>query len=367
MDHSLDTLRARTQGARYVELDGLRGWAAFTVILHHFCYLYDLREPAWLIPILAGHEAVLLFFLLSGFVLSLPFWNRGSNGPYGPYLIRRIFRIYVPYLGAVVLAALGMMVMGNKHLPLGDWYALTWQQPLSFRMFFDQVLMSPSPVMNTAFWSLRYEMQMSIAFPLVVWLISRAPSIVGILIALALNGATTWMMRHHVPNWHYALETVHYGSLFVVGAILARERAVLRGLWDRMGRVFQWIFIVVSCLAYWGIWRRPLYVHHLPNCPEILLVTGAVGLLLAAMYAAPLRRLLSSGIPEYLGRISYSLYLVHGTVLFFLANLLYGRLGWTGILPIYLVIAIGLAHLFCVTIEEPALRAGKLIAGKFRA
>jgi peptidoglycan/LPS O-acetylase OafA/YrhL len=84
-----------SQGQRFVELDALRGVAACTVVLHHLAQAYSFESPWYLRPLVAGHEAVILFFTLSGFVLSLPFWNRGSNGPYGQYLIRRFFRIYV--------------------------------------------------------------------------------------------------------------------------------------------------------------------------------------------------------------------------------------------------------------------------------
>lgn len=113
-----EQLRERTAGARFLELDGLRGIAAFTVILHHFCCMYDLKEKPYLLPLVAGHSAVLLFFVLSGFVLSLPFWNKGTFGRYDAYLVRRIFRIYVPYVAAVGLAAVGMLLVGEKHLPL---------------------------------------------------------------------------------------------------------------------------------------------------------------------------------------------------------------------------------------------------------
>ena len=48
----------------------------------------------------------MLFFLLSGFVLSVPYL-RGKGQAYPVYLIRRILRIYAPYLAALALAVAG--------------------------------------------------------------------------------------------------------------------------------------------------------------------------------------------------------------------------------------------------------------------
>src|ERR1700704_3301212 len=95
---------------RFYELDSLRGVAALTVVFHHFSricsprviYFLD-RTPFRLL--VAGHQAVILFFLLSGFVLTLPY-KKNDRLNYGPFLVKRVCRIYLPYLGALALAIL---------------------------------------------------------------------------------------------------------------------------------------------------------------------------------------------------------------------------------------------------------------------
>jgi peptidoglycan/LPS O-acetylase OafA/YrhL len=97
--------------ARFVELDSLRGLAALTVVLGHLRLLWQGEvQPAsptlnLLFKILnpAGNGAVILFFVLSGFVLSLPA-VAGRPQKYIVFLIRRIFRIYLPYLAALAVA-----------------------------------------------------------------------------------------------------------------------------------------------------------------------------------------------------------------------------------------------------------------------
>ena len=85
-----------------------------TVVIHHVLItqpiIEDANDPrsfAWLkySPLhafWAGNEAVLFFFLLSGFVLALPFFQTAV--PYTSFVVRRICRIYLPYWLVVAVA-----------------------------------------------------------------------------------------------------------------------------------------------------------------------------------------------------------------------------------------------------------------------
>jgi peptidoglycan/LPS O-acetylase OafA/YrhL len=70
---------------------------------------------------------------------------------------------------------------------------------------------------------------------------------------------------------------------------------------------------------------------------------------------------LKSRVADYLGRISYSSYLMHGTVLFVLLNLLYFKISAPLLALAYVVVSLIAAHIFCVSVEEPSLRLGKRI------
>ncbi|PGK22483.1 hypothetical protein CN902_26640 [Priestia megaterium] len=56
----------------------------------------------------AGKEAVFLFFILSGFVLSIPFY-KGEAPKYRVYIVRRFFRIYIPHI--VIIATSVFLVI----------------------------------------------------------------------------------------------------------------------------------------------------------------------------------------------------------------------------------------------------------------
>ena len=92
---------------RYEELDALLGIAALSVVLWHFvCATYTIPDQSArsfimsLYFLVHGRAAVILFFILSGFVLSLPFLREPRPG-YAGFAVRRICRIYLPYLARV--------------------------------------------------------------------------------------------------------------------------------------------------------------------------------------------------------------------------------------------------------------------------
>jgi peptidoglycan/LPS O-acetylase OafA/YrhL len=95
---------------RFEELDSLRGLAALAVFFGHMYLVFNenlisklLFEFGPLRIAVAGSEAVTFFFVLSGFVLSLPFYsNRQPN--YRHFVIRRVCRIYIPYIIAILVA-----------------------------------------------------------------------------------------------------------------------------------------------------------------------------------------------------------------------------------------------------------------------
>ncbi len=107
---------AELKAHRYVELDSIRGLAAFTVVMSHFFGIWQF-EPAYnyvrMSPfrvVVAGHEAVVLFFVLSGFVLSVQCSGKRPL-TYPRYLLKRFCRIYLPFVAAVLLSALGCLAL----------------------------------------------------------------------------------------------------------------------------------------------------------------------------------------------------------------------------------------------------------------
>ena len=127
--------------ARLTSLDGLRGVAAMVVVLCHSLLIVPPMaasivggaEPAvgtaeWFLlrtPLRAltmGAEAVMIFFVLSGFVLTLGFIGRRMTPRFvGAYLGRRVLRLYIP-----VWAAIGIAVALALAVPRDPTAASAW-------------------------------------------------------------------------------------------------------------------------------------------------------------------------------------------------------------------------------------------------
>jgi peptidoglycan/LPS O-acetylase OafA/YrhL len=344
---------------RVAELDSLRGIAAVTVVCHHCRLAFFTTEPSWyLLPLFAGHEAVVLFFVLSGYVLSLPMWTKRS--PYPEYLVRRVSRIYLPYLAAAVVAGIGCYFFVGSRLPLTPWFYATWQTPLSAQVVWEQFTMNTRSVLNTAFWSLRYEMEMSLIFPFLCLLMMRMGRHSGLFLVVATAISANLLLR---TGWRGTnlVQTMYYSTSFIAGAALARERETLKKIVGGIQTPLLWLMLLLSLAAYcYG----PLF-SPLQRLTDLLTILGSCGVILF-IQDARLRVGLKSRVAEYLGRISYSSYLIHGTILFAGLNLFYGKVSLMVFAAIYGVTTLIAAHLFCISIEEPSLRLGKRLAKRMQ-
>jgi peptidoglycan/LPS O-acetylase OafA/YrhL len=360
-------LNVLSHPGRIEELDAPRGLAAFVVIWCHFRFAFqDVIPNTWLTllvrPLFSGHESVTLFFILSGYVLALPVWN-GRQPPYFRYLVRRTSRIYVPFLAAMLLAALGSSLFSGIQVPLTPWFHHTWSQPVTAHLIASQLLIPENAQLNTAFWSLRYEMEMSIIFPFLCYLLLRIRWFGG----LALIAATTVAVRlataaaHGIePEW---VEALRWSEFFVAGAILSMRREWIAAFFARLSTAAKWILFTLSVGLYYSYFAT-FYSGNRPNeAPrDTLIGLGAIGFLLFAQYSSAASKILKRPALRYLGRVSYSLYLVHGTILFAMLHLLYGKVPLWGLAAIYLPVTFLATHLFYITVEEPATRLGKALS-----
>jgi peptidoglycan/LPS O-acetylase OafA/YrhL len=348
-------------GTRFRELDALRGLAASIVVFDHFQLLWPWEaKPAWLQCALAsplgllvaGHEAVILFFLLSGFVLTLPYLHPGAPG-YLAFLVKRVFRIYVPYLTALVLAVLcDARFHGHVH-GFAPWVDRTWPGPVPWHLFWQHVMLLGSydhRQFNGAFWTLIYEMRISISFPALCLLMAALRLRGSIILAAALSLSGHWFL------------TLHYAAIFVAGSLLACKFKSIANWYSRLdsaGRVA--LGLSSGLLFVYG--RRagalaPAGVH----LEDFGTVAGALGVVIIALHSIRARRWLSLPLPQSLGTISYSIYLVHVPVLFSLLLGFHGALPVVPFLLAYLGLSLCLALVFHRFVESPSMNAGRRLA-----
>ncbi|HEX3967756.1 MAG TPA: acyltransferase [Edaphobacter sp.] len=351
---------------RVTQLDAIRGIAAVTVVCHHWWAISQFHPPLWIFrPFFLGREAVILFFVLSGYVLSLPVWS-GRQLPYPEYLIRRVFRIYIPFALALALSALGCKIFYGTHLPLTSFYETTWQTSLTAGLFARELLMPPNSVLNGAIWSLRYEMEVSIIFPLLCALLLRTGRYGWLLLCILLRLADWSLVHGYLGGSNLAATNLarffYFSIFFIIGATLARERIALATLIARIPRPALWTCFLLALALY----CNTMFAYASVPTSDFFTMLGAAAVIV--LVQDPRLKLgLNSAIPQYLGRISYSMYLVHYTVLFAVFDLAYPKISILNLAILSAIATLIVSHLFCIYLEEPAHTAGKSLARRLRS
>jgi peptidoglycan/LPS O-acetylase OafA/YrhL len=355
--------------SRYEELDSLRGAAAMMVVLNHFFLASystgGIEDYVRLLadPLQNGPLAVVLFFLLSGFVLSIPVWREKPQN-YRVFIMRRVCRIYIPYLFALALSVLACAFFVNRPVQgLSDWFYKTWTGPVQWALVLKHILfIGPSynvREFNTAFWTLIIEMRVSIIFPLFLLLMRRL-SLSGCLILCLVSKIIGSVAETHCPP----LQIIGWTSFFIAGAIVARE---VNRAHSRLAGFFSRRLTALFCIALF------LFANHLTkglwgweSVARGLSIAGALGMICAAVYNRDLRILLQTRVLLFFGRISYSLYLLHATVLYITLHLFYGALSKPLLFLLYLAASTIAAALSYSFIEVPALELGRRLTSSRR-
>ena len=310
---------------RFQELDSLRGVAAFMVVIHHFFVArgtdtYNRLSHSGLRFLVMGNEAVILFFVLSGFVLTLPYERSGALS-YSRFIVRRICRIYLPYLGALALA-IAMNFLYHGIMTDVPWIRETWNQKPNVSMIVQHVLFLGNydwNELNSAFWSLIYEMRVSLIFPFLAMAALRFRASWMLLFAVMLSASARPVSHDVCALFHldpaslevfrYA-ETLHYAAFFILGALLARNRKAICEQYRKLPGIAALSLYILAVVLY----SHPYHSYQL-GTPVLFpgqveqwsVAAGAAIIMILAMNSSPFQQVLHYGPTCYLGKVSYSL------------------------------------------------------------
>jgi len=378
---------AHANSPRYVELDSLRGLAALSVVLHHLRILWETdtqpTSPAFrtLLSLVSpiGSEAVILFFVLSGFVLSLPaIAGRPQN--YRTFLTRRIFRIYVPYLAALAVSVAGAFWL---HGPVtrSSWFHQSWSEPVHIRLVMQHVLflgVFDTWQFDNPIWSLVQEMRISLIFPLLCASAMRTRMRSAIENALVLTILAVITYVSPLNRTPAVADTFLFAAFFVLGIALACERERV-GAWlenrSRRAKILIGLGFVLLYLfagpplAGLSAPANPagyLFLRAMTCLSQWVTALGAAGLLVTAMNSASAKRFLLWAPVHFLGKISYSIYLWHFIVLLYCVHLLYGKIPLGFILCLTLVLTIVVSWASYVWVEVPSMNFGRKLSNRFQ-
>jgi peptidoglycan/LPS O-acetylase OafA/YrhL len=353
---------------RIGSLDGLRGVAALVVLVHHSLVsigplggvYFEEATPAgleWLVfsplhLIWAGPEAVYVFFILSGLVLTLPTLRRRYH--WKSYYPSRLLRLYIPVAAAVLFAiAIALVVPRSLTDEHGTWMEKQ-DQPLSlFSTIRNMTLVSPD-WLNPPLWSLRWEVAFSVLLPLYIFVLLRFTKWWPLLIVGAIAVSTIGTLVHDKG-------VLVYLPMFLIGSALAVGLQPS----ERVGeRRWPWLMGagLLGITASW--WLAPTAFDADAISIPIVLVSALLIVVGAIRWGAA-QRVLEHPVVQWLGRISFSLYLTHDPIVVAVNTLLpIGKAWWTPVIAIPLALVV--AVLFFRFVEAPAHRLAKQVGGYFK-
>jgi peptidoglycan/LPS O-acetylase OafA/YrhL len=359
-------------GRRIVALDGLRGVAAIMVLLHHALLMLPqfadfewfstvpahpsliqfllLRTPLRLVW--AGQERAILFFVLSGFVLSLP-WLAGKPQSYGRFLLGRFCRIYPPYLAAMALAAVASVLIGGHALAKASIYFndLGWSRMPDAGTLPSILLVLTnhhSDYINEAVWSLTWEVRVAMLFPFLMLPILRrrnSGALQVYLFLLILGPLARHFLSSHPQFATLIADGCRYTGMFVLGTVVAMNRDKIIHSVGHRRFAFGWPCLAAGLLLCWLPW---------PHFHDEIVGLGAALILVAILITEPVKNWLGKNCWLWLGKQSYSLYLIHVPVVMVITILCGGRVPVAACLSV-IPISIVLAQIFHVHVELPSV------------
>jgi hypothetical protein len=345
---------------RLVAVDAVRGLAALAVVLYHMPAA--LRAAAGVPTFIssafdAGDLGVDAFFVLSGFVISLSV----AHGDWTPryllrFMARRSVRLDPPYWAAIVLEPL-LGWIGMRFL--GDPYTLPTLGGMLAHLVYLQDLLGVGQI-SAVFWTLCFEVQFYLLLVGMLVLTTQLERWTGLsrrgvlaVTLLALVGYSLLMRAGLAPApvKGLMLERSYQFGLGIIAWLFASGRLAPR-------QALPLLLGIVAARAAAGA------------VLEALVIGGTTLVCCLALRSARLNAVAEARPLQFLGRISYSLYLFHGVVL------------WRGATVWLMVIAglpgqrglalVGLAGLLAASVvfsyvihrivEVPALRLSRRMA-----
>lgn len=336
------------------DIQGLRAIAVVVVVLDHL-----FRQPQ------GGFVGVDVFYVISGFLITgviLREYQKTGWVSFSRFYIRRVRRILpvaATVLVVVVIAALTIWYRARAEQTLLDVLsAFTFSANWHFVRVGADYLQSDGPVSAVQhYWSLSVEEQFYAIWPVIVLLVlvvaskySRwaLPSLIGVTVLIS-AASLAWSIHDSAadPAGAY-FNTFGRAWELLAGALLAMFATSLARIGRRLSLGLTWtgvlligasLLVVSPTSAFPGPWA-------------LLPVMGAVGVIAGGTSASrPLNHLLDNGVAQYLGKISYSLYLWHFPVIVFGQSILPRDTWWTTIVLVGAMLA--LSQLSFRFIEEP--------------
>jgi peptidoglycan/LPS O-acetylase OafA/YrhL len=320
--------------------DGLRALACLLVVWHHTTQRFNPENSAgWIQSIhffgMRGEVGVSLFFVLSGCLLSLPFWNSFVNAEGLPslskYAINRAARIIPAYWFNLTFCTVVAIWLFDQDI---NWWrfisGLLFINSYHYSSFFPAELNGP-------LWSIGLEVSCYLMLPIVLFAIIKTTKRISFaIIAMAvwifalqlLNPViiNNFMTDDKLKGWQYGLtggakQWLPYWNIgsfftqFLCGSLAALMIIALRSRGTIKSRTFDLSFIIFTITAIWLV-----AIRLVPGAPDgftkqpylapfyAILMAGAI---VSASFSSQIYKLLDNKFFSWIAKLSFSIYLWH--------------------------------------------------------
>lgn len=303
---------------KYIALDGLRGLTALYVMIHHARLAltqsyqnglalhpekydwYDKAMVYFFSLFKFGHEAVIIFFVLSGFVIHLKqsskYYNFNNFNTLN-YLKKRIIRIYptllVSFLLCIILDYFSHLIIKETLISVFSKY--------NYKDFLYNLFLIPdAPIWGNNFpmWSLKHEWFFYLLYPLLLWITSKHWAAA---LAIIVTFYLTYTIGLRIPYIGAAAYTLLVWSL---GCLLA-------GIYKNTNLIKFIPYLLLLSLIY-PFLNKVNQFYPLTDVTFGFIVMGCLSIIIAFkrnFFHAFLEKF------AWLGTFSYSIYLLHSPFL----------------------------------------------------
>lgn len=303
---STGALTSTTEKLRLDFLDGIRGWASLMVFLFHLIVqLLSGTTPSYKNKLFAfaldGDFAVYIFFVLSGFVLSIKFILSPGKYSVAQAVIARYFRLMIPIIITSFIAYMLMLAHAMYNVPAAGpalappWFAgyfhfePTFKYFLQFNLYYVFFNFTPDVNFNPVLWTISYEFIGSMLVYLIIGFF-RTQRNQTYLVPLAVL-----IVFNLVHNPIMACFAIGY----VIAELYVAYSKRLEGL--------TWLHGLATLLFCVPILASTFY----RTDNRTVLALLATLLVITVSFSKPLKHFFSNKVSRFLGKISFPLYLIH--------------------------------------------------------
>lgn len=374
----------RDKTSKVFYLDGIRGIAAFLVLVHHFTLaflpaVYTMvptdghwrqgREAAYGSSVFSvltnGNYAVCVFFVLSGYVLSRQYFLSGRAESLVSATSRRFIRLYVPVAVTLIIAYLllktGLFfnVSASRIAHTEWWLGTFWLTDIpESKLYYSLTgtMFSGDGFLDFSLWTISLELFGSM--------------LVFAFLALTHKTRNRGLALTALLAYFVCFEQYYYTAFLLGIALHFTKHWELRSAFWRT--VLSTLLLIISLTlgaSPNGLGRLLSPAWTTPNLVIVAHVLGSVGLIVSVLMSPRMQRFFSTRLARFLGYISFCLYLLHALVIgsfsSFVLLKLYPQLGYMRALGVdfvaTVILTVGAAYIMTRWVDDKGVQLSRYV------